>query len=205
MADELIARHPRLWHLAEAEGAASIRRLGLLPAADLVALFGGDPVVLRQRRAGPVVLRHPEHGVAVLNDNGPLPMAALASCLDDGLQAEDWLGLLNARVFLFPERKKLEALRSTPLNNGRRKVVFTVNTETLVRAHADRIEITPFNTGYALRKPVRRGHGTFQPLGAMSFAGWRGLRGGTDRVAEVIVRGAVPDFMDHVLDESAFA
>jgi hypothetical protein len=195
---DIAARHPVLWHLAEAEGAAGIAARGLWPAADLVALFGADPRPVTERRPGPVVLRHPVHGVAVLNDNRPLSMRALARCLDDGLTPRDWLAMLNARVFFWPDRRRVDRLAAAAGNAGRRKVLYEVDTRSLLDAHADRAEITPINSGSTVRRAARRGLSTFTPIGALTLANWRRARGGRDSIAEVAVRGPVPDFTAHV-------
>jgi hypothetical protein len=200
--EDLAARHPSLFHLAEAAGLSAIQRYGLLPSQDLVALFEVEDRMaqrlLAARRPERVELRHPVHGIAVLNDNRPISDKMLVNCLDDDLRPSDWMRMLNSRVFFWPTRKKLAGLANALLNQGRRKVVLEIDTLSLARAHADRMDLSPFNTGSATRRPARRGLGTYTPLGALRYADWQKKRGGRDTIVEVTVRGPIPDLTTHL-------
>lgn len=202
--DELAARHPRLFHVTEPGAWASIRRFGLLSTSRLLDLFeldvGARRVLETHRRPEAVGLSHPSHGDIVLNDNLPLSEAALASCLDDGLKPADWLRMLNARVFFWADEDGLSRLLGAKANRGRSRDVLVVDTLSLARTHADRMELCPINSGATLRKPARRGLSTFTPLAANAYDDWRRLRGKRDRILEVVVRGGVTDIERHVLE-----
>ncbi|MBX9700164.1 MAG: hypothetical protein K2X74_12060 [Acetobacteraceae bacterium] len=197
--EELAALHPRLFHLTTPGAWPTIAARGLLSTAALVALFElpteRRAALTGQRRPAEVPLRHPAHGLAVLNDNLPLSEAALAGCLDDGLTPADWLGMLNARVFFWADEAGLARLVGARMNRGRAREVLVFDTLPLARAHAERLELCPINSGATLRRPARRGLSTFTPLGAMSHAEWRRRRGmsAPDRILEVAVRDGVPD------------
>jgi hypothetical protein len=201
--EELAALHPRLFHVTTPGAWPSIARHGLLPSAALAELFGIAPAdraaMLRTRRPTEVTLRHPVHGQAVLNDNLPLSERALAACLDDGLSPADWLGMLNARVFFWADEQGVARLLNARMNRARPREVLEVDTLSLARAHADRTELCPINSGATIRRPARRGLGTFTPLGAMAYRDWQRRRGGRDTILEVVVRGAVPDIAAHVV------
>lgn len=202
--EELSARHPRLFHVTEPGAWPSIRQLGLLSTRRLLDLFEVDgdrsTALARRRRPEAVPLVHPRHGGAVLNDNLPLSEKALAGCLDDGLTPADWLEKLNERVFFWADGDGLDRLLGARMNRGRRREVIVADTLSLARAHADRIELSPINSGSTLRRPARRGLSTFSPLAAHSYGDWRKLRGKRDRIVEVTVRGGVPDIARHVLE-----
>lgn len=203
--DELAALHPKLYHVTTPGAWPSIARHGLLPARGLVALFEHDPGVLGDRRPGEVRLRHPVHGAAILNDNIPLSLAKLESCLDDGLTALDWLALLNDRVFFWVREDGFRSLLGARANRVRAREVVVFDTLSLVGAHADRVEISPINSGATLRKPARRGLATFTPLASISYAAWRRQRpkSSLDTIKEVVVRGGVPDIARHCLGRLA--
>jgi hypothetical protein len=200
--EELAARHPVLFHLAEEAGLPSIERHGLVPSEELVRLFEiEDPRAARllsERRPNRVELRHPLHGLAVLNDNRPISDKMLMNCLDDGLRPAEWMRMLNARVFFWPDRRKLAGLADASLNQGRRKIVIEVDTLSLARAYGDKIELSPFNTGSATRKAARRGLSTYTPLHSLSYRDWQAKRGGRDTLAEVAVVGPIPDLAVHL-------
>jgi len=202
--EELAARHPRLYHVTSPGAWASISRLGLLPASALLELFEVEAARRRAlttaRRPAEARIEHPALGVAILTDNLPLSERALAGCLDDGLTPQDWLRLLNARVFFWADADGLARLLGARTNRRRRREVLTFDTLGLARAHADRVEISPINSGSTIRKPARRGLATFTPLLAKGYADWRRQRGGRDRILEVVVRGGVPDIARYLVD-----
>lgn len=203
--EDLAARHPRLYHVTSPGAWPRIARDGLLPPARLLDLYEADATtraaVLR-RRPAEVTLRHPALGEAVVMDNLPLDEAKLAPFLDDGLAPSDWLAILNERTFFWTSQADLDRLRGARAYRGRERLLLVADTLSLARAHAERIEIAPFNTGSTLYVPTRRGRSAFTSLGRHDFDAWSRLRGLSrpDRIKEVTVRGGVPDIAAHILD-----
>lgn len=202
--EDLAALHPRLYHLTDPGALPGILRHGLLPTSALLSLFevtGPERhAVERRRRPESVRLSHPEHGEAVITDNLPLSEAALEACLDDGLAPADWLGILNGRVFFWPDEQGLARLLGARLNRGRDRLVLVLDTLALARRHQERVELSAINTGSTIRRPARRGLSTFTPLGLHEYGAWRRLRGGLDRIREVTVLGGVRDVADHLVE-----
>lgn len=120
--EDLAAKHPRLYHLTDPVALPGILRHGLLPTSGLLSLFEvpqADRVAIeRRRRSAGVPITHPIHGTAVITDNLPLSETALTSCLDDDLSPEDWLLLLNQRVFFWPDEENLGGHRNARMNRG---------------------------------------------------------------------------------------
>src|SRR6202021_3800963 len=89
-------RIERLCHLAEADNLVSILNHGLMSTERLVRLAGisepASTALLRTHRPDNVRLRT---GV-VIRDQRPMPPAALAGALEDGLEPADWYALLTA-------------------------------------------------------------------------------------------------------------
>ena len=202
--EELAARHPRLYHLTEPDALPGILRHGLLPTHQLLTLFevaeANRHAIERQRRPASVTLTHPVHGRATITDNAPLSMAALAGCLDDGLKPEDWLRILNERVFFWPDERGLAALLGARLNRTRERAVLVLDTLSVARRTHGRMELSAINSGATIRRPARRGLSTFVPLERHSYEAWRCLRGGRDSVREVTVIGGVADVADHLVE-----
>ena len=202
--DDLAAVHPRLYHLTAPGAHRGIERHGLLSAravADLLAIEGDERrALLERRRPAEVRLSHPERGAFTINDNLPLTEAALERCLDDGLAPADWLRTLNGRVYLWPSEDRLATLLGARTNRARAREVLVFDTRSLVEAHAARVRLSPINGGSTIRRPARRGLGTYTPLLAHDYATWRRLRGGRDRIAEVAIEGAVPDAAEHLVE-----
>ncbi len=123
--EEIVRRCPRLYHVTEPGAHESVRRHGLLSTVALLDLFEtpeSDRLrLLRARRPEPVPLSHPVHGEAILNDQRPLSMKALETCLDDGMAPADWLGMLNGKVFFWPDEKQLQRLTQARANRARQR------------------------------------------------------------------------------------
>lgn len=202
--EELAQRHPKLYHVTSPGAWKQIQARGLLPAARLVDLLEPDEsrriLLTTTRRPTEALLEHPVHGRAILNDNLPLSERALASCLDDGLTPRDWLRMLNDRVFFWASEDGLDRLLGAKMNRGRRRDVLVFDTCRLARVHAERIEISPINSGSTIRRPARRGLTTFTPLLAKSYREWQQQRGRRDRIVEVVVRDGVPDIERYFLE-----
>ncbi len=202
--EELAQLHPRLFHVASRGAWDGIRTRGLLPTSRLLDLFeiAGDQRTRleRMRRPASVPIRHAVHGTAIITDQIPMTEAALARCLDDGLGPADWLALLNRRVFFWADEAGLGRLLGARGNRSRPLDVLVVDTLGLARAHAERVELSPINSGATIRRPARRGRSTFTPLLELSYADWRRKRGQRDRILEVTVLDGVPDIARHVIE-----
>ncbi|WP_206932881.1 DUF7002 family protein [Roseococcus thiosulfatophilus] len=207
-ADELIARHPRLYHLTTPGAWEVIRAHGLLSTEALLRRAGLPEVEvearIRRRRAARDVLEQTSFGRVVLNDNLPIHMGKLARCLDDGLTAEEWLAELNRRVFFWVREARMLGLGEAAVNRNDPRKLLVLDTASVVSACGVRMQVSPINTCSTQRKPARRGRATFTPLGAMPFAEWRWRRRDTksspDEVVEVTVLGHVPDIERHLIE-----
>ena len=202
--EEITRRFPRLYHVTEPGAHETVRRYGLLSTAVLLDLFEAPAqqrsMVLHTRRPHPVALSHPAHGRAVLNDQRPLSMKALATCLDDGLTPSDWLGILNGKVFLWPDEKQLRRLTQARANRGRKREILVFDTARIVEEGFDRLYLSPINTGNAMRRPARRGLSTFAPAKDYGWEKWRALRGRWDQVVEMAIDHSIPFAGDALMD-----
>jgi hypothetical protein len=127
---------------------------------------------------------------------------ALLACLDDRWSLSDWIAHLNRHVFFWPGEERLRTLLLARMNRERAREVLVFDTLSLVTTHADRTCLSPINSGATVRNAPRRGAATFAPIGACSWAQWRRLRGmrAPDDIAEVVVRGDVPDASRHLIE-----
>lgn len=185
---DLVRLSPELYHMAADGSWPSIARHGLLSSAALAARWeASSPALLEQRRPASVRIEHAQHGVAVIRDHGPIHLPSLEDALTD-LTVEQWFEVLNERVFFFLERQRLDSLLGA--YNAEPQLVITVDTASLVAAHADSIELCRINSGFAQRhNKVPRGSGTFLPI-----ADYR-----ERKVAELTVLGGVADIAEHVV------
>ncbi|MBY0298615.1 MAG: hypothetical protein K2X71_21680 [Methylobacterium sp.] len=198
---DLIETCPRLWHMAEAGSWDAIRTNGLLSTRALLDLYGvaGETrdAILSRRRPHAVTLRRAGLPDAVVRDQKPMSDAGLRACLDDGLTPAGWYEILNEKVFFWPSRTRLRRLLTARAYRATPHTVLTLRTASLVAAHRDRILLSPINSGATIMRPPRRGHATFRTVADFPIEERR--RRAADAVAEVVVRGGVPDVADHVL------
>jgi hypothetical protein len=182
-------RLERLHHLTAAENWPFIQRDGLLSTATLLARSGADAELRARVRAHrPDAIRLPD-GVLV-GDQWCQPPAALGRCLTGGLTPQDWYDRLNGYVFLWPDAQRAE--RHARTYAGRAQVLLSFDAEALLGAHADRVVLTRFNVGYALRRAKPRGLDAFKPYHVWRERPWKPV--------EVLIEEAVPDAMAHLVD-----
>ena len=198
--DELIKYYPCLYHMAEDGSWPSIARHGLLSTERLVDLFEvPEPqrtMLLTQHRPECVPLTHPRHGHAVIRDQKPLQITKLQRLLTD-LTVTQWIQLLNSHVFFWLHPDRLATLLNARAYRTRPHVVLTVDTRSLVSAHAARVRLSPINSGATAYLNGHRGSATFQPIAAYQHPRSR-LRP-PKYVIELAVAQHIPDIVDHTL------
>jgi hypothetical protein len=192
--EELVRRHPTLFHMASAGSWPAIREHGLLSTSALLDLFDADAdtreAVLR-RRAASVTLESPELGVAVIRDQRPLRLKSLEQSLVD-MTVEEWLGQLNSKVFFWLDERRLEGLLAAKEYRGATHDVITLDTSRLIEREGETVRLSPINSGSTLYVPSPRGRDTFKTIAEYPFEERRRLRG-REAIAELTVEDSVLD------------
>jgi len=190
-------RIERLYHLAEADNLASILSHGLMSTERLVRLAGiskpASTALLRTHRPDNVRL----HMGVMIRDQRPMPPAALAGALEDGLEPADWYALLNSFVFLWPDRERMDRQRRAC--GSRPQVVLTFDSSMLLEQFQAEAFVSPINSGNARRKAAERGRKTFVPYATWSRQGWPTGRPGR-APAEFLFRCTIPSQAPYVID-----
>jgi hypothetical protein len=194
----------RIYHLAEAANWRSIRRSGLLSTKallDAADVRGKE----RERIECGQRLEHMElrNGVQV-RDQKPMPAKALNQCLV-GMTPAEWYALINSKVFFWLDVDRLN--RQCRACEPRPQVVLEIDTERLLTQHAERIALSPINTGNARRRPAKRGRCTFVPYAVWIESGWssetQGVnsrsRGRSRQPVELTVADAIADIMSFIV------
>lgn len=195
-----------VYHLTFASNGPLIARHGLHAAATLLKHAGVDEPAANTFRSQTTTL---PSGILLRNQR-PMPPKALFQCLDPPLTPRDWYELVNVRIFFWLDRDRV--LRHWAASRGTPLVCYTVSTARLLERHAPFVELSPFNTGNALRRAARRGHRTFVPLVDWMRLGWNteALPGAVPRSpshkpVELTVRRSIPDFLSLVVNQSHIA
>lgn len=200
---DLIEHFPRLWHMAEDGSIDSIRKHGLLSTTALLDLYGVDGeerhALECQRRPESVPISKDGLPSAIVRDQKPMTEKALKKCLTEGVTPEEWFKTLNGRVFFWLSRDRLRGLLGARAYRGRPQTVLTLDTASLLKAHRDRIQLSPLNSGATIYKPQPRGRDTFRSIADYPFDERRKTRPIDKSVVELVVLGKVPDVKDHLI------
>ena len=194
--EELTSQYPRLYHMAERESWPSVQRLGLLSTVRLLDAFEvQEPLrtsILGSRRTRSYEISHPLYGTAVVRDQLPLNTAVLDGVLTD-MGVAEWLGLLNTRVFFWLTEERVNTLLNARAYRDREHDCIQVDTAKLLSEYADRMTLSPINSGSTLFNPRPRGSQTFLPIGVYPFEQRAKARGARHAVVELAVNGGVYD------------
>lgn len=198
--DEFVMRYPRLWHMAADGSWPSIQKLGLLSTQALLDLYGvngaAHEAIYSRRRPQCVTISAPGKEDAVIRDQKPMTDTGLIKCLQDGLSPRDWYEHLNSKTFFWLSRDRLRRLLGARAYRKTPQVVLTLDTASLLRKHADRVQLARINTGATLYTPQARGKDTFKAIADFS----------PKQVAvELTVEGGVKDVRDHTLTAHRFS
>lgn len=202
--DDLIARSPRLFHMAEAGSWPIIQRHGLLTTAHLVRTARlsrlAEATLLEQRRSASTRIAHPTYGEVVIRDQGPLNLTHLQGALTD-VTVQEWLAILNSRVFFWLHPDKLAGLLNARRYRNRPQDVLTIDTRSLLDAAGDRVRLSPVNSGATLYPNTpARGTETFRTIEDYDYVTQRRRRGPIDAIVELAVIDGVPDIAQHVVE-----
>lgn len=201
--DDLIerfsARYPRLYHMAESGGWASVRKHGLLSTSALLDLFEIDGAKRREIesewRPNIVPIEHPIHGAAAIRDQWPMPPEHLAAGLD-GITPQQWYEFLNRKTFLWLSEDRLMRMLSARQYRNAAHDVLTLDTRSFLGKYMERITVCQINSGFAMpmfgKPPAKRSLESFQSI--EQRAATQGLGG----LAELTVDYAAPDAWRYV-------
>jgi hypothetical protein len=203
--EDLLKNYPRLYHMAEDASWESVVEHGLLSTTGLLDLyeFEGEKRRKLESERRPESVRISRKGLpaAVVRDQKPMTRSALEKCLTDGTTPEEWFETLNARVFFWLSKDRLQGLLGARAYRDKPQTVITLDTASLVGAHRDTITLSPINSGATIYKPVPRGRSTFMSIADFPFDDRRKVKKKAlkDAVVELTVMGSVPDIEVHAL------
>ena len=197
--EELIARHPRVFHTMAAIAWPSVQRHGLLSTRKLIDLYGLDAAERHELLGAPrkqsTVLRAPGLPPAVIRDQKP--MKFIAEKIDPRSSLTEYLAAINSRVFFWASAERLDRLRQAKEYRTDDQIVLHVDTRALVERHGPRIELCRLNSGAVTQKnhPLR-GHRSWLPIADYPYNQYRRQHGSGGALVEVTVLDAVPDILN---------
>ncbi len=191
---QIIAKYPVLFHMAELNSWSNIQLYGLRSTSALLDLFdiaGTSRFPIEsQWRPDSVRLTHPRYGTAVVRDQKPMPERRLRDCLLD-MTTQQWYELINRKTFFWPSETPLGWMLNAPPYRTREHAVIIVPTQELLSHHAESVTLSEINSGSvnpskATGKPRTRGQETFRSI--QDFSGpW---------ISELAVEYSVPNIAE---------
>jgi hypothetical protein len=195
--EELLARCPTLYHMAEEATWPSIRQSGLLSTTALLDLYGVGGAtrvqIEERRRPASVPLERAGLPPAIVRDQLPMDDVGLRRCLPPHLTPADWYQLLNKKVFFWLTRDRLVRLLNAGTYRDRPHTVIEVSARAVVEAHRERIWLCPMNSGCTKPFPHPRNENTFRRIPDYPYAHWRKRRASGERVVELAVDYSLPE------------
>ena len=202
-AAELAKHYPRLYHMAEGSSWPSIQRHGLLSTEALLDLFKvpkeDRPAILAEQRTKSVPITHPDHGAAVIRDQKPLNRSKLETKALKGCSFQQWLGMLNSRVFFWLCKERLQTLMCAREYCSQPHVVLVLDTMKLASDLQKSITLAPMNTGNTRPFAHPRSLQTFSRMTDYPFEE-RLHRGLYYTVVELAVEVGVPNIMKYLIE-----
>jgi hypothetical protein len=167
--DRFIELCPSLWHVGPEGSWDGIVRHGFRTAAQLIRRADLDEERAAElwTKPRPESVRLTVDGApVVLRDQEPLfRKKDAASILGDGTDAEDWVRILNSRMYLFAERAPMETFRDRYVQRDGAQDVLTISPWRLVQTAGSRVQLASQNTAAIARKAgVQKEHETFSSV-----------------------------------------
>lgn len=201
--EQLVELHPEVYHMAEPSSWASIQANGLLSTEALLDLFeitGEERTrILSEHRPEMVRIEHPTHGVAWVRDQKPMSDGGLQKALQDSLTPKDWYEILNRKTFFWATKERLSRFTNAAPYREKKHCVLTIDTQSLLDAHIDKITLSHYNSGCTKPNPFPRGKDCFLPLGEFPFNYWKQKSSARKAIAEVVAEYSVPDITNHII------
>jgi|SRR6266478_3549592 len=199
--DELCARFPLLYHMAQLGSWPSIQKHGLLSTTALLDLFelrGDERFRIEScHRPENIPIVNPKYGRAVIRDQKPMSDRSLRKALRRGLKPMDWYRELNSRVFFWLTEERLNTLMNARAYRRQQNTILVVDTKGLVERHELRIMLCAMNSGCTIPFPHKRDLMTFRRIAEYPYAKRKRNR---DPIVELAVDYSVPDICDFVTE-----
>lgn len=116
------------------------------------------------------------------------------------MTVDQWLEILNNRVFFWLHPDKLARLPGARLYRAAEQDVLVIDTESLLNAHEARVRLSPINSDATLYPNAsRRGSATFTTIEDYPYAERRKKNSVTEAITELAVIDGVHDIREHVI------
>lgn len=105
------------------------------------------------------------------------------------MSSQEWCRQLNSLVFFFMSRESADGLLDFYRKNS--QVLLELRTSSILRVYGSHVRLAHINTGYTMRRPAKRGIGTFTTIA--------GFNRGRSDVKEFAIRTNIEDLDHHLV------
>jgi hypothetical protein len=197
----LIARYPRLYHMAEKDAWPSIKVNGLLSTTavlDRYQVKGAKRFALEECHRAEKISVGPAESRIVLRDQKPMRPSRLEDALVDGTTPAQWYKFLNGRVFMWAKEERLFGLLGARDYRNLEHDVLTIDAGPLLTKYQEAVWLCRLNSGNTWPVPHPRGMDDFKRIDDYPTRPRNGAP--LKEVVEIVVDYSIPDIAHHVLE-----
>lgn len=197
----LIARYPKLYHMAEKGTWPEIKAKGLLSTSavlDRYGVKGAQRTLFEKEHRSEKVTIGKQGDQVVLRDQKPMEPSRLKQALKDGTTPTQWYKFLNEKVFMWAEEHRLFGLLYARHYRALEHDVLTIDSASLIKAYEKAVWLSPMNSGNTFPMPHRRGMDTFQRI--INYPTKIRSQAPAKEVVEVVIDYSVPDIARYVIE-----
>ncbi len=196
---KLVARYPRVFHMAERGTWPSIRERGLFSASGVLDVFhvAGPPrfAIESEHRPEKVAVGEGPEKI-VLRDQKPMEAGRLSKALLGDLTTRQWYETINSKVFFWAEEKRLLGLLNARAYRNLEHDVLTLDTASLLDEYHQQTWLCHMNSGNTFPVPHPRDLSVFQRIPQYPVKA-SGLP--VKEVVELVIDYHVPNIANHVV------
>lgn len=198
---KFIEEYPILYHMAENGTWPSIETHGLLSttaALDIHGINGIDRLPFESMHRASMMSVQGGVGIPqiILRDQKPMPSKPLLRALPATITPQQWYEFLNAKVFLWATKVRLETLLNGKEYRNTLHDVLEVDTESFVSDYGVDISLCHMNSGNVFPYPHLRDYSIFKSIESYPE---KSNGSSQKKVAEVTVRNAIPNISKYVV------
>lgn len=198
--DKLVARYPRLYHMAERHTWPSIRDRGLFSTAavlDMFEVYGAQRFELESSHRPDKMSVGNGAQQIVLRDQKPMEPSRLATALMNGVTTQQWYETINTKVFFWVQEVRLHGLLNARPYRNLEHDVLVIDSASFVAAHEKEIWLCHMNSGNTFPVPHKRDLSAFQRIAEYPT---RSNGEPAKEVVELVVDYRVLDIAEHVVE-----
>lgn len=201
---ELYDHYPVLYHMAWRNSWSTIEQHGLLSTLELLNLYqvksDEKKLISQTHRPECVKISNVKLPDVIIRDQKPMSDAGVIKALQGTAKPADWYNLLNSMVFFWPTKKRLKTMLSAKAYRDLDHDVLIVRTKELVTAHANKLRISPINSGCTTPWAHPRSLELFKTAANYPFEERKKKNGVSKAIAEICFVGGIPDIKAYVED-----